>query len=189
MNISEMSEGWPIREIVKVMGRGLSMHLSYILMNLVSISVVVISVSLFLAFSDFVRASLSITFNFAWTWLIVNTSIYNAFHAVSGLGRNPGRSLKLFERQTISRMKLQRMRDELESRVMEAEGTAMELEERERPKQQSEWRKEGAMLPRQKCAAERPRKHREWRKEGERLRNLKLISRQRTRDLEMTGAG
>jgi len=86
-------------------------------------------------------------------------------------------------------MKLQRMRDELESRVMEAEGTAMELEERERPKQQSEWRKEGAMLPRQKCAAERPRKHREWRKEGERLRNLKLISRQRTRDLEMTGAG
>lgn len=72
------------------------------------------------------------------------------------------------------------MRDELESRVMEAEGTAMELEERERPQQQNEVRKGGPVLP---------RKHREWRKQGERLRNLKPIGRQRTRDLEMTGAG
>jgi hypothetical protein len=89
---------------------------------------VVITCSLFLAFSKLVRALLSFVFNVAWAWIITRTSAYLKWHET----HLNSKSLKEEEKRIVNEMKVKALRDEVDRKMREAARLADAIAEKEK---------------------------------------------------------
>ena len=90
----------------------------------------VITCSLFLAFSKLVRALLSFVFNVAWAWIITRTSAYVKWHET----HLNSKSLKEEEKRIVNEMKVKALRDEVDRKMREAARLANAIAEKEKQK-------------------------------------------------------